>query len=364
MIRPDGDIVREIEEQRPPVPATLLSRGERDRLIDRGLMGLYRWYLSRSQAQRNWNPDGSFDWRSFRTDHSPELNEIIEGFFAVEQYVPDYTRETIRLSRRNYAHSQFQIRWGAEEERHADLWLNAILFSRYRSPRWIEQYREVLRAREWQLPWNDAFHMVIYAFIQERATQLNYLNMALIARGESDRPGFEHERDPVLATVAQTLVTDEAAHYYFFMEVTRLYLYYYPTETLEALFDVVQHFAMPGMAEVPDINRLTELLYVSGIYGPRQFARDVLQVALEQIGVAGRKALERGVRRSRLVPNEDGTLGDRCQFEGLDYAAVSSAVRRLFGRIERYEREVGLADVDPTRFVPSGLDAEPAGGIG
>ena len=62
------------------------------------------------------------------------------------------------------------------------------------------------------------------------------------------------------------------------------------------------------------------------------------------------------------LPFRPGTFSTLA--EGLDYAAVSSAVRRLFGRIERYEREVGLADVDPTRFVPSGLDAEPAGGIG
>jgi acyl-[acyl-carrier-protein] desaturase len=358
MTVPDASIVRELEEQRPPAPAGLLSRPERDRLIDRGLVGLYRWYLERSQAHRNWNPDRSFDWRAFRTDHSPELNEIVEGFFAVEQYVPDYTSKTLRLSRRSYGHSQFQLRWGAEEEKHADLWLNAMLFSRYRTPAWIEGYREVLRAQEWQLPWDDAFHMVVYAFIQERATQLNYLHMGAIARGRPghpDRPGFQHEHDPVLARICATIAADEAAHYGFFLEVARLYLYYYPAETLEALLEVVEHFAMPGMDLVPDIDRLTELLYLSGIYGPRQYARDVLQTALTHLGVENRKALAQGVRQSRQAPNADGALRDTCLFEALDYPAVQTAVRRLFGRITRYETETGRSDVDPTHFTESGF---------
>ena len=83
MIQPDKDIVDEIEGQRPRYPVGLLSRQEKDRLIERGVHGLYRWYTTRSQSKRNWHPDGSFDWRNLRTDHSPELNTLVEGFYAV-----------------------------------------------------------------------------------------------------------------------------------------------------------------------------------------------------------------------------------------------------------------------------------------
>ena len=83
MLNPDKTIVGEIEEQRPSYPVGLLSKQEKDRLIERGLIGLYRWYLSRSQTKRNWNPDKGFDWRKFRTDLSPELNAILEGYYAV-----------------------------------------------------------------------------------------------------------------------------------------------------------------------------------------------------------------------------------------------------------------------------------------
>ena len=43
----DETIVKEIEEQRPPFPAGLLSRQEKDRIIERGIRALYRWYTVR-----------------------------------------------------------------------------------------------------------------------------------------------------------------------------------------------------------------------------------------------------------------------------------------------------------------------------
>ncbi len=350
-------IVREIEEQRPPVPSGLLSRQEKDRLIERAVVGLYRWYTARSQATRNWNPDRSFNWRAFHTDHSPELNSIIEGFFAVEQYVPDYTSSTIQLVRTSHGRSHFQIRWGAEEEKHSDLWLNAMLFSRARTPKWIDEYKQALRAQRWTLPWEDAFHMVFYALIQERATQLNYLNTGLVARGESARQELAKDTDPVLAEVAQTIAADEAAHYSFFLELSRLTLYYYPAQALEALGDVIKHFVMPAMDLIPNFQEFYEALYRTGIYGhARHFGRDVLQAVLDNLSIAGRRALANGVKRFRQVPDPDGNMRDTAIFELLDYGAVQAAVQRLFGRIENYEKEVGFAEIDPTSFVPSRLE--------
>jgi len=155
-------------------------------LIERGLVGLYRWYLARSQAQRDWNPDRSFNWRALRPDHSPQLSTIVEGFFAIEHYIPDYISKTVAQVRQSYGRSHFQISWGAEEEKHADLWQNTLLFSRFRTPQWIENYKQLLQTNEWQLPWEDALHMTCYVVLQERVTQMSYLNTALIARGEND----------------------------------------------------------------------------------------------------------------------------------------------------------------------------------
>jgi acyl-[acyl-carrier-protein] desaturase len=353
----EPDIIKEVKEQQPATPPGLLSRIEKDRLIERGLTGLYRWYVARSQTKRNWNPDTDFNWRKFRTDHSPAVNTILEGFFAVEQYVPDYVLTLLQKIRKSYGRSHFHIRWGSEEEKHSDAWLNALLFSRFRSPKWIEEYKQALRNEEWKLPWDDALHMVFYPVIQERATQLSYINMAVIARGEHKSPEFSDAADPVLAQVAQTIAVDEAAHYNFFLECARLFLYYYPAQALEAFSNVIKHFAMPAGNIIPDYNRFFEVVARAGVYGPREYAKDVLQAALDNLNVSGRRALEAGVRRFRQVPDEDGNLRDTAIFETLDYNALEEAVMRLYNKVERYEQKIGLSEIDPTRFVSSGLGA-------
>jgi acyl-[acyl-carrier-protein] desaturase len=353
--------VQDIEELHSLHPPGLLSRAEKDRLIERGITGLYRWYLDRSQVTRNWNPDRHFNWRAFRTDHSPEMNYILEGFFAVEQYVPDYVNKLLQLIRKSYGRAQFQVRWGAEEQRHMDAWQNTVLFSRFRSPEWIEGYKEELRNREWNLPWDDAMHMLFYTLIQERATQINYLNAAALAAGKSDRPEHRNNQencndvDPVLEKVCVTIATDEAAHYNFFHESARLMFYYYPAQSLDALVDVIRHFAMPGVEIIPNFQRFQEMCARAGVYGPRQHAGDVLQVALSNLDVRASKAFSYGVKRSRMVPDPDGNMRDTALFEAIDYEALEAAVKRLYGRIEQHEQEIGYSDVDPTHFVPSGL---------
>lgn len=351
MLSYDPELIRKLEEDRPRIPVGLLSREEKDRLIERGMVGLYRWYVARSQTTRNWNPDTSFDWRHFRKDHSEDMNRILEGFFAVEQYVPDYVTKLLQVVRRSHGRSHFHIRWGSEEEKHADLWYNAVLFSEHRSPDWLRDYMGQLRGREYDLPWDDPMHMIFYTVFQERATQVNYLNTVLIAKGHAPRPGFENDVDPILAQAAQTIAIDEAAHYNFFLEGARLYLYYYPAQALEAMHDVIRHFAMPAGNLIPNYAEFAEIVHRAAIYGPREHARDVVQHALENLGMAGRKALEAGIRKGRLVPDENGNLRETAIFDGLDFPSISQKVQQIFGRIRKHEEATGLWQIDPTRFV-------------
>ena len=345
----------DIEELRSPYPVGLLSRAEKSRLVEKGITGLYRWYLDRSQSTRNWNPDRQFNWKAFRTDHSASLNYILEGFFAVEQYVPDYVNKLLQLIRRSYGRAQFQVRWGTEEQRHMDAWQNTLLFSRFRTARWIDQYKEDLRNEEWQLPWDDALHMLFYTVIQERATQMNYLNAAAIAAGRCTDPAFHGDVDPVLEKVCLTIATDEAAHYNFFNESARLMLYYFPSESIDALVDVIKHFAMPGVEIIPNFQRFQEACVQSAVFGPRVYAKDTLQTALSNLSVKASKAFIYGVRKSRMVPDPDGNMRDTALFDAIDYPALEQAVTRLHVRIRKHEEEIGFLEIDPTCFVPSML---------
>jgi acyl-[acyl-carrier-protein] desaturase len=351
----DPRFLQDLDEQRSVAPPGLLSNQEKDLLIERAFLGLYRWYVSRSQKTRNWNPNTDFDWRKLRTDHSDKLNTIVQGFFAVEQYVPDYVTALLRVIRRSHGRSHFHIRWGAEEEKHADLWENALLFSRFRTPEWIDEYKHTLRQQQWELPWEDPMHMIFYTVIQERATQVNYLNTGLIAKGRFEHPDYQNDEDPVLAQVAQVIAVDEAAHYNFFLEGARLYLYYYPAQALDALYNVMKFFAMPAGNIIPDYDKFAEVVAQAGVYGPREHLRDVLDIALENLGVTGRRALYKGIERIRQGPNPDGGVQNTAIFDLLDYKGVQAKVERLFGRIQEYEQMVGFDEIYPTHFVPSGL---------
>ena len=319
-------------------------------------LGLYRWYTERSQTLRNWLPDRDIAWRDARHDQAPEIVHILQGFFAVEQYTPDYVGQIMKLVRPSHGRSQYLLRWGAEEEKHSDLWRNALLFTRSRSREYLEEYMGALRNNEWTVGWEDPLRMLFYQIIQERATQVNYLNFGLLVKGETvtdengTRPNPHH--DPVLQHAARTIAIDEGAHYDFFLETARVFLYYFPVESLEALADVLKHFAMPAMDIIPDYDKFGEAIYKTAIYGPREYSKDVVQVALGKLGIAGRKAVENGIRLSRQVPETDGRMRDTAIFGSLDYEYIEQAVQRLFTRIHRYEAKYGLDEVAPTDVYP------------
>ena len=115
----------------------MLSQAERWYAFERSVAGFYRWYIARSQELRNWNADLSLNWRDLRGDLSDSTMRIVEGYYAVEQFIPDYVSKVLNVIRESYGRSQFYIRWGSEEERHADLWRNVLLFSGRRSEKWL-----------------------------------------------------------------------------------------------------------------------------------------------------------------------------------------------------------------------------------
>jgi acyl-[acyl-carrier-protein] desaturase len=248
----------------------LLSRRERERALERSFVGLYKWYIDRSQQTRSWNADRSFEWEKFNRDHSPEMLRILEGFFAVEQFNPDVTSDITHVVRASYGRGGFQVSWGSEEMRHSDLWRNCLLASGQRDLEWIETYVDLLRSGQWTVPWDEPTRMLLYQVVQERATQINYLNVAQIARGEHPASSLVNDTDSVLAEGARLIAIDEAAHYNFFLEGARLLFYYKPEETAEALLDVIRFYAMPARNLVPDYVGFAEALKAADVFLPRR----------------------------------------------------------------------------------------------
>ncbi len=109
---------------------------------------------------------------------------------------------------------------------------------------------------------------------------------------------------------------------------------------------------MPASQLVPDWEEFFETVYRAGIYGPRDFTRDVVQVVFRNLGIEGRKQLEAGIKATREVPDfENEGRVQTAIWETFDYGLVEGDVKRLHVKIEKYEREVGFADLDPTEFI-------------
>ncbi len=347
---------REIAVDRPRF-VSLMSADARAVAIERGIAALYRWYTRHSQERRNWHADTCIDWRQVRRDHNAAVATIVEGFFAVEQYTPDYVAPLLRTIRESYGRSQWHIRWGAEEERHADLWRNCVLALGRHSESSIEAYCGQLRNREYRLPWASARHLVFYQVIQERATQVSYLNLGLAAAGRASR--LPTPRDEALEHICRLIAVDEAAHYAFFVEVARLLLYYEPEQSLEAFVEVLRHFTMPARDIIPSYDTFAQVLHASGVFGRSIHYHDVIQVVLSALSAPALRFLEDGVRRAREVPATDGGSRTAAFIDTIDFNAVEHKVRGLFLRTGTHLQSTGLGDLFETTWSPAwaGVDA-------
>jgi len=315
--------------------------------VERGLTGLYRWYVGHSQAHRTWNPDRDFAWRALRQDQPEAIHVAIEGFYAVEQFVPDYVRTLLRVIRESYGRSHFHLRWGAEEEKHADLWRNALLSLGRRSVEWVEEHTRALRRQTYELPWDDSLHMLFYAVFQERATHVVYKALGSAVSGGSQ--ALTGVPDPVLARAAATIALDEAAHYHFFLQASRLYLYYFPEQAVCALVDVLRHFSMPAHDLIPGYDDFGRVLHRSGLFGRRAHYTDVVQVTLNHLGLPGIRAIEAGIQRSRARPDLDPRGRDS---DWLDSVRLERGARGVFEQATRYAQDAGVAHTVRADFLP------------
>lgn len=333
--------------------STTLSLSEKNKLIARAFHSLYRWFLNRSQSVRNWNPDTSFNWKDIRHDHPSELMNMIEGFYAVEQYIPDYVSALIQITRNEFGKSQFYIRWGAEEERHADLWRNVLLFSRGRTADQIEQYTEALRNNRWSLSYEDPLYMLVYALIQERATGVIYLNLAKFCQKEIAPIGPRSEPDQVLEHVIMTIAADEVAHYEFFLAGVRLFMYYYPERTAQALLTVLRGFIMPSSQIIPNYDSFINDLYKTNVFGKRSYTQDVATVVLHNLGINNFTNLESSVLSLFSGISSDAVDDQHPLYSSLNFAFLEKTIQRIFDKIDKYESAIGINEIDPFSFSPN-----------
>lgn len=292
------------------------TREARERAAGKETREAFIRYFRKAVKVRNWTPwdDLPIDEVRERGDQlSDDTITIIQAFLGIEDFVGDYVEDTLNLVHGQRDRRNLQLAWGAEELKHAESWELVLLHSGRRTQRELEEYRDAVTAHTWRMrddhPGLDTpLGILCYAMLQERATYFNYNELRKRIRSEYGLPEkateFERARGQQIGAAGafQIVANDEIAHHGIFLELVRIHLRYRPHETLDTMLKVFMGFRMPALYLIPDASAMAAAIERSLIYTPLKYGRNVANPVLEALGLRNRRALERAVQESKLLP--------------------------------------------------------------
>jgi acyl-[acyl-carrier-protein] desaturase len=246
-----------------------------------GFRGLYRNFFDHAEVKRRWSLVDGIPWDQVKIRAVDEdLVEILEAFYSVEMYLPDYSAKLIALNRENHGMAWFFTNWCYEESKHSMAIEEWLIRSGRRTPAQMELLNQRLLSVEWTLPFDTSRRMLISSMFQELATQLNYVNLSKLTAPAGDQ---------ALQRLILLIASDEGSHHRMFVDCVREFLNLDRAATVDDLAFVLQHFEMPAHDLIPDWGRKGELIERHRIYGGRQFVTRVLLPALKKLEVDRRE---------------------------------------------------------------------------
>jgi acyl-[acyl-carrier-protein] desaturase len=204
------------------------------------------------------------DWNRFRlslrSDLDPELlsegqKEAIVFVTHIENHTPGYIRDylarfpidgndEIRHTLHNRELFRFVIRWGVEEDRHAEaLSLYQISAGITSGPDALLQDLIEECVKPFSIGYPEPVQVFTYTFLQEKATQLYYQSLARAVR------------EPVLKKLLLTLAKDESRHFVFFSKIIDAYLDAFGERAVEMIEEVAISYRMPLYNTLKDYRR-------------------------------------------------------------------------------------------------------------
>jgi acyl-[acyl-carrier-protein] desaturase len=156
-----------------------------------------------------------------------------------------------------------------EENRHAMVMRDWVHISRCIDPTLLEDGRRVqMKKGEVPKP-NSMAELITYVSFQERATQIAHRNTG--AKLPKD--------DKIGRNVLALIAGDETKHYLFYRDLALAAFAIDPSTMMIAAAKQAREFAMPGTG-IPSFTRHAVRIAREGIYGLKQFLRDVLDPVL------------------------------------------------------------------------------------
>ncbi len=158
--------------------------------------------------------------------------------------------------------------WTAEEDRHGAVLHDYCRESRILHAQSLEKMQFAYLRSGFHPDWDyDPYRVFVYTSLQERATQVSHANTGKLCG----------EYEPRIGYMLGRIAGDEARHYAFYRQVFAEVLERDPDQALASAVRVMPSIEMPG-ASMPHFRELADVIRRSGIYGPRDYLRIVVDL--------------------------------------------------------------------------------------
>jgi acyl-[acyl-carrier-protein] desaturase len=225
---------------------------------------------------RRWVISRDVDWRAVAAQPLDDnLVGLLESFYAVESYLPDFAGKGLAFYRRLLGLAHNHINWSYEELKHSRALELVIVESGARTRQQVTEFLRSVWREVWMAPFNTPRRMIAYAAMQERATHRNYeqLRAVALAQGATGAAG-----------AIRLISKDEAFHHAFYRDVMKLYLEYDEVGTARDLLHVAKHFQMPAQHLLPDAASRIRSLARNRIVSRRSLRDEAIMPTIKSLG--------------------------------------------------------------------------------
>jgi acyl-[acyl-carrier-protein] desaturase len=255
-----SDLLRELE----PVVA---------KEVDRHLGAAREWmpheYIPWGQGRDFDGPLGGEAWDVSQSRVGETARTALVVNLLTEDNLPSYHREIHESFGRDGAWGTWIGRWTAEEGRHGMAIRDYLLTTRAVDPVALERERMVHMTQGYQSSFDlDMLHTVAYVSFQELATRISHRNTG------------KFTEDPFCEQLLARISVDENLHMVFYRNLLGAALELAPNASVQAVWDVVSGFEMPG-STIDGFTRRSLKIALAGIYDLRIHHDEVLSPVLK-----------------------------------------------------------------------------------
>ena len=212
--------------------------------------------------------DDGVPWDVTQSKVSDTARTALVVNLLTEDNLPSYHREIHQSFGPDGAWGTWIGRWTAEEGRHGMAIRDYLLVSRAVDPDALERERMVHMTQGFQSTYElDMLHTVAYVSFQELATRISHRNTG------------KYTEDPFADQLLARISVDENLHMVFYRNLMAAALELAPDQSVQAVWDVVKDFQMPG-STIEGFTRRSLKIALAGIYDLRIHRDDVLAPVL------------------------------------------------------------------------------------